>query len=613
MTEDVARGAAAERGGEQSDSAEDSLSAVNRTETQLAQAGVVVARPVPGEVVHISAEAGETYVLDFDPGDARVLVDGDSLILVFEDGGQIIFENLVALGVIPGVFGEVQVTEPEPGQVIVITAEGGVRYVIAFDPSAAQVVVEGDNLVLVFANGGRIVFQGLGEFAGRPDAPIFEIAGTEVPGGTLMGQAITLAEGEAAPETPVTLETAAGGEGPQGTGATRYDDDLGDPIDLLDPQGVIPPVELAFGVPDLEPGPVFGGEPSLSASFRTVVPPQNGGISGSFVGGGFEDGEPNQHVGLAGDAFNSPTQILVTFTPANGTNQVLTSLTIFGIPSDATFFVGGTGSANQLNVSGGSITITAAELASGIFLLPGNNESDVDFPLTFTASFFNAVNGGTGQVSTTATFVMDAVADVPSLKTDPASGDQDTPIPLTITAGLNDPDGSESLNLSVGDIPVGATLSAGTNVFTATAASTSVDISAWDLSSLTITPPPGFAGTFVLTISATATETGLSGGELTTANNVSQVVSGEIEVFVDDKPEAENDAVTVDEDGLPAGNSDPTQDGDADVPDRDGDNNESTSEGTLVYDAGLNGFKSLTLDVTDDDPVLIKGTATQAE
>ncbi len=37
-----------------------------------------------------------------------------------------------------------------------------------------------------------------------------------------------------------------------GSGATSYNDDMGDVIDLLDPQGVIPPVEMSFSVPELE-------------------------------------------------------------------------------------------------------------------------------------------------------------------------------------------------------------------------------------------------------------------------------------------------------------------------------------------------------------------------
>src|SRR3546814_2986062 len=49
-----------------------------------------------------------------------------------------------------------------------------------------------------------------------------------------------------------SLETAAGDTGPQGGGVTEYSDNLGDAIDLLVAQGVIPPVQLAFGLIELE-------------------------------------------------------------------------------------------------------------------------------------------------------------------------------------------------------------------------------------------------------------------------------------------------------------------------------------------------------------------------
>ncbi|MCH8991772.1 MAG: hypothetical protein IIA44_08510, partial [Acidobacteria bacterium] len=66
------------------------------------------------------------------------------------------------------------------------------------------------------------------------------------------------------------------------------------------------------------------------------------------------------------------------------------------------------------------------------------------------------------------------------------------------------------------------------------------------------------------------------------------------------------DDVTVDEDGLPAGNDDSAP-GDFVVPNTDADDDESTATGTLTYDAGADGFKSLVFDVSDGDPVLDTG------
>jgi len=274
MTEDLTRGNTEDAGVESQ-----SFTGAEGAEQLIGQAGVVIGRPAAGETVEISAEPGSTYVLDFDPSQARAVVEGDNLILVFEDGSQIIFENLVNLtqlengpglqyagediiallqaqGIIPGTLEGFELTQPEPGQIILVQAELGQRFVIDFDPALAQISVDGDNLVMTFPGGGQIVIAGLGALTDDPSAPVFSIAGADIPGGTLMGTAIALAEGEAGPDASATLETAAGGEGPVGTGETVYREDTGDTIDTLAAQGVIPPVEDEPTIPVLDPGPV---------------------------------------------------------------------------------------------------------------------------------------------------------------------------------------------------------------------------------------------------------------------------------------------------------------------------------------------------------------------
>jgi VCBS repeat-containing protein len=238
--------------------------------------GATVARPEPGQTATVTTEPGRTYILDFDPSEAQVSVQGDDLILVFEDGARLVFEDLVSLtqlengpnlqyagndviallianGTIPGVVDGVTLLQPAPGQTLVVDAEAGQRYIVGFDPADAQVRVDGNNLILVFGDGGEIVIRGLGEVLGGPGQPLFEIAGTEIPGAPLFQQAAALTEAEngAAASVP-TLETAAAQEGVPGTGASQYRDDAGEPISLLDAQGVIPPVFLEFGLIDRE-------------------------------------------------------------------------------------------------------------------------------------------------------------------------------------------------------------------------------------------------------------------------------------------------------------------------------------------------------------------------
>ncbi|WP_353325968.1 VCBS domain-containing protein, partial [Chitiniphilus shinanonensis] len=107
-------------------------------------------------------------------------------------------------------------------------------------------------------------------------------------------------------------------------------------------------------------------------------------------------------------------------------------------------------------------------------------------------------------------------------KVDDNIGLQDQWIHLSkISAQLTDTDGSETLAVSIKDIPVGAQLTDGTHTFTATAGATSVDVTNWSLDSLQLKPPAGFVGDLQLQVSATATET--ANGDQATASNVIDV------------------------------------------------------------------------------------------
>ncbi len=98
-------------------------------------------------------------------------------------------------------------------------------------------------------------------------------------------------------------------------------------------------------------------------------------------------------------------------------------------------------------------------------------------------------------------------------------GNEDTSIPLgTIAGSLVDTDGSETLALRIGAIPVGATLGDGVRSFTATAGSTSVDVSGWTLNAISFTPPANASGSYTLTVAATATDS--NGSTATSQTNL---------------------------------------------------------------------------------------------
>ena len=137
--------------------------------------------------------------------------------------------------------------KPAPGEIIVVGAAPGQRHVINFNTSAAQVRVEGDNLILIFKDDGRIVFENLAALAQSQNAPVFAIAGREVPGGALFGKARAFAGGEIGPKPAATLETVARAVRTPGRDAAESSDDPKEGQDVMDvndiligPEGLIP-------------------------------------------------------------------------------------------------------------------------------------------------------------------------------------------------------------------------------------------------------------------------------------------------------------------------------------------------------------------------------------
>ncbi len=101
----------------------------------------------------------------------------------------------------------------------------------------------------------------------------------------------------------------------------------------------------------------------------------------------------------------------------------------------------------------------------------------------------------------------------------------------SVAAALVDTDGSETLSLSMSAIPVGATLTDGVRSFTATTGNTSVNLAAWTLNNLSITPPTNYTGTFDLVVTASATEA-VTGGTAGTVANLRVTVLTQVSPLV---------------------------------------------------------------------------------
>ncbi|NOR57225.1 MAG: hypothetical protein GQ474_01730, partial [Sulfurimonas sp.] len=90
--------------------------------------------------------------------------------------------------------------------------------------------------------------------------------------------------------------------------------------------------------------------------------------------------------------------------------------------------------------------------------------------------------------------------------------DEEDSVEFSIASALTDTDGSESLKVELKDIPVGFTVSDGTNTFTATASTTSVDITNWTQSSMTLLAA-NVSDTTTYTLNVVSTSTEASNGD----------------------------------------------------------------------------------------------------
>ncbi|MEH6631922.1 MAG: DUF5801 repeats-in-toxin domain-containing protein [Halopseudomonas aestusnigri] len=315
---------------------------------------------------------------------------------------------------------DIPVNLPAQGTTQSISAQAGQRLQLNFDATQAAAAVDGQNLILNFdidqdgTPESSIVFEGLaGDFADG-EAPVLVIDGAEVAAGQLIN--LVLAQ---AGELP--LETAAGaGAGPTGGGGSTYNDNLGGIIDLLNAQGVIDPTELEFGLLEgLEDITDLAGG-SFQLSFLTVTTdiPDDGGeggedggnenfVSGSFAGG-FEDWQPNQHLGNY-DEF--PMQVVFTFVPED--DEVMTSVVINALPAGATLFIGGSGS-GDIYTGPFPVTVLPTDF-DDVYILPPEH-SDADILVSATANIVDPSSGDTAALPASATAIVDAAADLPSFE-----------------------------------------------------------------------------------------------------------------------------------------------------------------------------------------------------
>ena len=185
---------------------------------------------------------------------------------------------------------------------------------------------------------------------------------------------------------------------------------------------------------------------------------------------------------------------------------------------------------NWGSLTGSTLTVTASGYYSlEVIAYNGNGVGALDLGLSVdgaTALALNTTNFNlyptASSITSGGTFIGDLVPnnDGGYYPATPTGEDHEFITLGSIAASLNDTDGSESLAVSISAIPVGATLTDGTRTFTATAGTTSVNVTGWSLDALQIRPPSGYTGTMALSVTATATEGNGAAASSTSTLNV---------------------------------------------------------------------------------------------
>ena len=431
----------------------------------------------------------------------------------------------------------VAVAQPADGAEVSLAATAGQVYDLRFDPRQAEVRVidadgDGDlDMVLVFNAGtaaeSRIVFQDMVEAAQSGNPPLLQSGGSQFGADAVVQQAQALAG-----EQP-TLETAApGNEGPAGTGVTQYDDDLGSSLELLDAQGVIPPVEMSF--PSLEPttdsdapldvpAPTVEARIGAGAEFAPVVMKED--AAGGFDGDDFV-GDPDTLVSFSAEASNGfLTTIVVT-----GFDNVAGWDFDMSLVEAAVLDLGG-----SFSFDGATLTIDLSGLGqtafASAFAANPPEDSDVDLgTLTIEANAVSDLDPSqTGDAVAEAEVQVDAVLDEAlELGADGVNGGAESDSAQTFSLNLDsspvapfagsgdggaDTDGSEStvvlLTLDA-PLPEGASLSSTAGTVTPTGNPNEYAVTGADLEAavdgLQVTVPPGFDCTISGTLTTTSTE-----------------------------------------------------------------------------------------------------------
>ena len=232
-------------------------------------------------------------------------------------------------------------------------------------------------------------------------------------------------------------------------------------------------------------------EQDLALSVTATATEADGGSTATVTATIDEDGADLPTLSVA-DVTGSedgaiPLDIAAALTDTDGSETL--AVTVAGVPQGAVLSAG-------TDNGDGTWTLSADDLEGLTLTPPPGFDGNLNLEVTATST---EQDGSTATVHADMTVTVEPEAGTPVLELTDVTGAEDSAIALNIGASLGV--GDDSLSVSISGLPVGASLSAGTDNGDGTWTLTPAD-----LDGLTVTPPENSDADFTLSVKATATD-----------------------------------------------------------------------------------------------------------
>ena len=531
------------------------------------------------EIKDITVSSGNTLVIALQNGQ-RIEIENikelaaQNTMLSLNDGSTlntaVLYKNLAPQGPVAATAQQTEdvsanttltIEEPGANKVAVYELQPGQTYKLGFELSQAiSFTQKGGDLIITFNDQGQIILKNFDAVTADSKQPASLVNND----GSIMSVAALLAALKASDEAlnektenntdeadlaQVAQQLAgvepaaggpAGGVGVASRGGFGFQSSIDFvQLDALNAVGPLGPTSLSYNTPSAFG---LGGGNNAAAAAPTPPNPATLGLQTAPTG---EDTKIDLDLDIQTN---------------NGGGSIITTVVISGIPSTWTVDE----KDGNYNPVTGTWTLAlppgTSFYNSGPGLTPPVNDDTDLYGIVVTLTTTDTATNLSTTTTSTFDIIVDAVADGLTVNAGDVTGNEDTPLPVTISHILNDTDGSEAVtDYVISGVPNGFSFNGGTNLGNGSWSFTPTEITG-----LQIIPAANFFGPVNLTVTATSYDTPTD-LEITTTNNSSQASDTFVVTW---QPVADAPALTVNGIGPNGGNNDSVvkEDGSVSIP-----------------------------------------------